>query len=209
MKQVMDWMEEPTRAFAGDETSDEVYAIATNEGCDMPTQSDWMKWGNAILTMLTQKSENKSEAFLMVKRHKCGWMAWRAINKWYSATSGQGLSNRMQKLMKPDQAKKDEDVVYKVEQWMDEIRECRAMGASEMGWDYMVEAIKMIATPTIREQVDIQNAKTESLDKKERWDTTYNTLMNWARIKMIEKSSNGNQMDVGSVLPEQNDATQK
>ena len=93
--EIMDWMENPANAFIGDESSDDVYALATNEGCDMPTQSDWMKWGNAILTMLTQKSENKSEAFLMVKRHKCGWMAWRSINKWYSATSGQGLSSRM------------------------------------------------------------------------------------------------------------------
>ncbi len=61
---------------------------------------------------MTQKSEDKSEAFLMTKRPATGLEAWYNVNRWYMATSGLGLAERMAKIMKPEQAKRDEDVVF-------------------------------------------------------------------------------------------------
>ena len=85
--------------------------------------------------------------------------------------------------MKPRQSKRDEEVVHDVERWMDELRECRALGASEMPYDYMYTAIRGIATPFIQGQMDIADAGTDQSDKKGRWQKGYDTLMNWARRK--------------------------
>ena len=87
----------------------------------------------AIGSSLLQKLEVKSEPFLVNRRSGCGWSAWAAINKWYMAMSGEGLSNRMHKLVQLTQAKNDEYVAFEVERWMDELKECRARGASETG----------------------------------------------------------------------------
>ena len=38
------------------------------------------------------------------------------------AISGDGLSDRMSKIMRPNEAKRDEDVVYEIEKWEDEIQ---------------------------------------------------------------------------------------
>jgi hypothetical protein len=128
-----------------------------------------------------QKADEKSEAFLLARRAKSGWSAWYASNNWYSAVSGEGLSQRVTNLMKPKQSKRDEDVVHDVEKWMDELKECRALGASETPYDYMYTVIRGIATPFRQGQMDIADAGIDRSDKKGRWQKGYDTLMNWAR----------------------------
>ena len=115
---ILDWLEDPNRTLTGSEDSDELLAMAMSDGITV-TQEEWNRWGYDMITLLTQKSDDKSEAFLVTKRSKSGWMAWRLINKFYSAISGLGMSSRMQRLMRPDPAKKDEEVIYEVENgWM-------------------------------------------------------------------------------------------
>ena len=92
--------------------------------------------------MLLYLSEDKSEAFLMVKRasntcgERAGLIAWNRVNKWYTATSGVAMSDRLSAVMRPSQAKRDEDVMYEVEKWLDDARECRAMGATDLAFDH-------------------------------------------------------------------------
>ena len=94
----------------------------------------WEKCGEGLGTLRMQKAVEKSKEFLIIiKRSGCGWSAYYALNKWYSSISGHGMSTKMQSLMRPPQAKRDEEVMYDVEQRRDELRECRALGASEMG----------------------------------------------------------------------------
>ena len=78
-----------------------------------------------------------------------------------------------------------------VEKWMDERRECRALGASEMGYDYMLIAIRAIATPFIQGQMDIADTGFDQSDKRVRWQKGYDTLMSRAKRKMME-GGNGN-----------------
>ena len=61
----------------------------------------------------------------------------------------------------------------------------------------------MIATPVIKEQMDIQDASVDPTDHKARWDKGYNTLMNWARRKMLDaQGSKSSKMDIGNVMPQ-------
>ena len=71
-----------------------------------------------------------------------------------------------------------------------------------MGWDFMLEAIRMIATSGIKEQMDIQDATVDPTDHKARWDRGYGALMNWARRKMLDaQGSKSSEMDIGNVMP--------
>jgi len=90
--------------------------------------------------------------------------------------------------------------MHDVEHWMDELRECRALGASEMGYDYMLTAIRGIATTFIQAQMDIADTGFDQSDKKGRWQKGYDTLMSWARRKILDvRSEKSSKMDVGHV----------
>jgi len=121
ISEILGWLEEPNKVILGSETSDDLLQMILNDGINVELK-DWENWGSAILTLLTQKSDDKSEAFLVTKRSKTAWAAWPVIHKWYSAISGLGMSSTMQRLMRPDHAKKDEEVIYEVEKWMDELK---------------------------------------------------------------------------------------
>jgi len=86
---------------------------------------------------------------------------------------------------------------------MDEYKECLSLGASEMGWDYQLAAIRGIATNTILEKMDATDALTPLAEKKEKYDSQLETLMNWGHIMMTherdKKSSKSSNMDVGGM----------
>ena len=79
--------------------------------------------------------------------------------------------------MKPSQAKRDEEVMYEVEKWLDDVRECRAMGATDLAFDHKLTAIRMIATDSIREKMDFEDAKAQdTITKEERFKMQLDTL---------------------------------
>ena len=201
--EILENIEDPATKWTGSETMGESYDDAELNGITCE-KDKWEKWGREIKSLVMQKADEKSEAFLLAKKAKCGWSACYALNKWYSAVSGEGLSQRVTNLMKPKQSQRDEDVVHDVEKWMDEFKECRAWGASEMPYDYMYTAIRGIATPFIQGQMDIADAGADQSDKKGRWQKGYDTLMNWARRKMIEGGNKNKSADVnmGQLAPE-------
>ena len=67
-------------------------------------------------------------------------------NKRYIETSGLGVTDRMMAVMKPKQAKRDEDVLIELERWEDELNDLRALGASELAYDHKLTAMREIVT---------------------------------------------------------------
>ena len=47
-------------------------------------------------------------------------LAWAMISSWYLQMSGMGMSQKRAWLMNPPQSKKDSDVMFDVQVWMDE-----------------------------------------------------------------------------------------
>ena len=119
------------------------------------TQDEWDELSRDLITVLIAKAERGSEAVLMTKRSECGIHAWSQVNKWYLATSGLGMSQRVARIMRPEQAKRDEDVMHEVEKWLDEMRELRELGRKELPWGYKITALKCIITPKMGEQIEM------------------------------------------------------
>ena len=80
-----------------------------------------------------------------------GLLAYAWIHSWYMQVSGLGVSQKRGWLMSPPQSKKDEDVMYDVQVWMDEERELIAMGEEGLAPGYKITALKRIATQKIQE----------------------------------------------------------
>ena len=156
----MEWIESPSKKLTGRAEMDEVAQQAEEESGIPQHEETYRKIGEAM--GLLRLSENRSESFLMTKRAGDGWTTWSRVNKWYMAPSGLAWSDRKAAIIKPPQSEKDEDVVYDFEEWSDDIRECRALGASELEYDYRPTALRMIATDPIREKMDYEDAKVQT-----------------------------------------------
>ena len=199
---ILEWAEDAnTQALTAQMDMNEVMQQAYNEYQIPQHEETWKRISGALKSLITQKSEDGSEPFLMTKRSVTGIAAWNKINKWYLATSGAGITTRMKALMQPTQAKNETDVIHEVEKWHDEYKECLALGASEMGWDYQLTAMRSIATTFIKEKMDAAAASSEGMIQthKEKYDAQYAIMMNWAHIKMSELKDKGNKMDIGGL----------
>ena len=170
---IMEWIENPNTVLTGEETLDEIMQKAEDEAGIPKHEPTYSRLDRALKSILMQKSENKTESFTLTKRAKTGWGAWHEVHKWYMVSSGQKLTDRMSNVMQPPQAKKDSDVMYEVAKWKDEYKECLALGASELGYDYLLTAIKRIAIPFI----------------KKRWIWLKHHPVSWTRRKSMKNSS--------------------
>jgi len=180
-KSLMEFVEDPKRSTGETEQTLEEKWEEYNmlEGIDTGTvTADWDNLSQELETILLAKSEDKSEAFLLTKRAGNGILAWSWINDYYTATSGMGISKRMGMVMMPKGSKKDEDVMYDVEAWLDELRELIAMGEPDLPPGYKISAIKSIATDKIKEQIDIQEQKMAGKDPEMKYKVLRDLALN-------------------------------
>merc|ERR1712086_341472 len=169
---IMEWTESTSTKLTGRQSMEELMQQAEDEAAIPQHEETYRKIGEALGSLLLHLSVDKSESFLMTKRASNGWAAWSSVNRWYMATSGLALSDRIAAIMKPSQSKKEEDVVYDVEKWLDDMKECRALGASELPYDHKLSALRMIATDGIREKMDFDDAKMrDTMDKEEKYNS--------------------------------------
>jgi len=111
-----------------------------------------------------------------VKRADNGLAAWHEVHKWYVATSGTGLTEKMTECMNPKQAKNDESVLGELEKWEDTLKEIRGSGATELGADYKLTAIRAIATTFIRDKMDFADTTEDQNDHEARFKSQYESL---------------------------------
>ena len=62
--------------------------------------------------------------------------AYMAVYKWYTSTSGQGVTDRMSKAMNPAPPKSDADLANAIERWEENLKQLEAMGE---GYNLMTE----------------------------------------------------------------------
>ena len=78
---------------------------------------------------------------------------------------GPGVGERMAAMMKLQQPKRDQAVVYDAEEWIDDMLECKAMGVLQLPCNYRLTGLRASAKDRIREQMHSQDAEMR--------DTTY------------------------------------
>ena len=111
----------------------------------------------------------------------------------------------MSDCMNPKQAKKDESLLGELEKWEDTLKELRGSGATELGADYKLTAIRAIATTFIRDKMDFADTTEDQNDHEARFRSQYETLRKWAymRVKNDRKTdpshNNSASMDINRL----------
>ena len=95
-----------------------------------------------------------------------------------------GLTERMRELMNPKQAKNDENVLGEMETWEDALTELRGLGASDLGADFKLTAIRKMATPFIRDKMDFADTSLEPSNHGGRFKCQYEVLKQWAYMRV-------------------------
>ena len=148
-----------------------------------------MKMGEDLDVILQSKCGEKSQACTLWKRSKeDGILAYFWINVWYMSTSGEGITIRTTSLMNPTTSKKDEEVMYDVQKWLDDEREMEAMGIDRLGVDYRIAAVKRICTQNVRHELEAEERKCrkEGMGKDKMCDTLIEFALNYSRDRMLQ-----------------------
>ena len=78
------------------------------------------------------------------------------VYKFFTETSGRGLSQEVQKLMKPNQAAKEENIAEEIEAWEEHINQlARHVKDYELPPVFKQEALECILTGKIRDHFDL------------------------------------------------------
>ena len=91
----------------------------------------WKAVGIWLKTLMIDKLEAGSEAFLMIKRNESGIKGWAEVYRYYMEMSGMGLNSKLAAMMKPKAAGKDEEVLKCIETW-EEYRDALERGMMEL-----------------------------------------------------------------------------
>jgi len=151
-REVLEYLESPEAMKKQEITSEDLKIWLTSPGGNAAkragmTEGGIMKMGEDLDVILQSKCGEKSQACTLWKRSKeDGILAYFWINVWYMSTSGEGITIRTTSLMNPTTSKKDEEVMYDVQKWLDDEREMEAMGIDRLGVDYRIAAVKRICT---------------------------------------------------------------
>ena len=89
--------------------------------------------------------------------------------KFFTETSGRGLTQEVQKLMKPRQAAKEENVAEEIETWEEHMNRLARHGKDyELGPVFKQEALKCILAGKIRDHFDLWVADQVPFDQMSR-----------------------------------------
>ena len=203
----MDWMEDPKKMRRMDLTVEKIEAEFTEWGFDEGvSKEEWDLMEANLDAIIQAKSELKSQAGILWKRASNGILAWIWINAWYMETTGMGISQRRGRVMCPTKSKSDDEVMYDVEKWRDEMKELVALGQEDLGAGFKITALKMIATDRILKELETEERRgiREQKDHEEIWEDLYAMAMNiskedWLGKKDVPVKKSGNAMDVGLI----------
>ena len=206
-EEMMTVVEDPERLVKSGTTAEELRE-AWEDWCDdndkATEKGQWDIFSKEMTNVLMGKAEDGSEAYHFTVRSKNGIRAWAWIYNWYTATSGMGLSQRTAMVMQPTQCKKDEDVIGRIEMWMDELAEITELGGEELAWGYKTAAMKMIASDGIREEIDKIETRRQGIDPEKVFKEVRDLTLNMSKSKLInkrdnEKKKDPNSMDMGTL----------
>ena len=106
------------------------------------------------------------------------------------------------------EANKDEDVLVRIETWLDEINDLTALGQPDLPPSWKVTAIKMICTDDMRKDFDKTEIMMTGQAPEKVWAAVRDQAMDWSRAKKddrIKPSKSNSQgsphspMDIGNM----------
>ena len=134
------------------------FAIFTQDDRYMDRYEDWSHdlWRVSI-------EKTTGDALLRVKGVAMGngMKAFRRLRRWYGEQTDLGLAELLQKVLRPMQAKREEDTARCIEEWQESIMELRRVDPDyvDLPDAYQTAALRGLLTGKYRDQIDMQMAE--------------------------------------------------
>jgi len=204
-RKVLDWASDVTTNAVSREAY-EVEELNKNTNGELDKHMQYDTFSEDLFSVLYEKCEGdallKVQSVDMSSEEK-GLVAYKAIHAWFTQTTGLAISHRMQYIMSPPRAKKDEDIAQAVEKWEREVTELERLEPEDgkLTWGMKITALKLIITDKIKEHVDFK--ETEMRSKGIKSETLYKQMkeeiMRWAVQKRLEKTRSKDDMEIGEM----------
>ena len=113
------------------------------------------KFKRELNSILIDKTEGEARGKIKsVEDPRDGINAFRVLDEWFTRVSGLGLAEKRAKIMTPEAATKEDQVVQKIEAWEREIRELKEIDEEEFISEKMkITGIQQILTGSMKESV--------------------------------------------------------
>ena len=186
--------------FNQDKVDDWIAEISTQDE-DLNT-GDWTstRMSKDLKAVLTEKCEG--EAYSMIKNASGiggGMEAWMKIHDWFSRISGLGMAERRTRVMMPNQAKKEDDIIYDVEKWKREMREVEQAvenegGEGKLPYAFKITALRKILVGKIGDHIKMREStlmasmtETGEAKYKKIYEEIEKEVYSYARMEKLEK----------------------
>ena len=143
-----------------------VWVLGTNEDEEEEHVAMYESIGKMLRTLLIDKFSPETEGYLIIKRNDDGIKGHAEIHRHYTEISGPGIRDMTTRLMNPERAKADDDVLRCVELWEDQYKEALRHGVTPLDDMYKTSILEDIATDAMREKIE-QEFYTKYEDAKE------------------------------------------
>ena len=143
-------------------------SCSTGEECKL----EWEKMNRDLWAVMNKKTDGLAKRKVETVERGQGIRAFYLVSKWYQAVTGLSITEARSKLMMPAQAKKESEILGRIEGWKKEMRELECMEGSISGMEgsmndkVRVTAIKRILTGTCRDYMN-QREEDYQLDHDE------------------------------------------
>ena len=147
---------------------DEEIRSGVGEECKL----EWEKMNRDLWAVLNKKTDGLAKRKIETVERGQGIRAFYLVSKWYQAVTGLSITEARSRLMMPAQAKKESEILGRIESWKKEMRELECMEGSISGMEgsmndkVRVTAVKRILTGACRDYMN-QREEDYQLDHDE------------------------------------------
>ena len=154
---------------------------------------NWNQVSEDLNYVLVEKCEGDAMLQIKTQPRGQGIMAYIAIYKWFTGTTGLGLAARATRIMHPQTPKKEEDIIAAIDRWNEQMKLLANYGASHE----LPNVFKIAALKTL---MNVGKAKEyfETIESTKDFDSLLKLCREYGTKRKLE-GEKGDPMDVGNV----------
>jgi len=153
------------------------------------------EWCQDMWWVLVEKTTGEALLRVRTVENGNGMEAYRRLHNWYGKQTDMGLAELRQRVIRPVQAKREEDIANCIEEWQESMMELRRVDPDykELPDAYQIAALRGMLTGKYKDHIDMKLA-VRDYDK----DELLAEVRRYAALKRREMK-NSNAMEVDAV----------
>ncbi len=165
---------------------------------------DMIKLNEDMYTVLMDKTEGEAWTSVKAVVSGSGLEAYMKLYKWFTGTTGLGITEKARRVMSPTPPKSEADMAEAVDKWIESERVLASHKGYNLDQRLKVTALKMLMVGRARDHFEQWEVDYDP-DKEGSWRILVNKVQEYATRRRLEANiakGKGNAMDVDGVAGE-------